>query len=300
MTKFLLDSGDPDEYRTISTVAKENGSELWGVTTNPSLIAKKLTGTTVSNRQEAFELQKHIILEILEIVPGAVSAEVYADEKTTAEEMILQGRDIATWHERIYVKLPTTLEGLKARTELRKNKIPVNNTLVFTQQQVFAICLHERISQKEFGPIENEWPPFISPFVGRLDDLGENGLDLIKHGMDIKAEVGAKLWMLEASVRSLEHFKAGIDLGSESITAPSKMYEEWFALSRENQDKIEPDSYQQTLKSIKKWEISEDLLSIDSFEAFFKAIETNKLDIIHELTDKGLIRFADDWNALLR
>src|SRR5690349_17207707 len=126
MTKFLLDSGDPAEYREIAQLAKEKGSELWGSTTNPSLIAKKLSGDKLT-RQEAFALQKDLVMEILSIVPGAVSAEVYADTQTTARDMIEQGRDIASWHERIYVKLPTTLEGFKARTQLRKEGIAINN-----------------------------------------------------------------------------------------------------------------------------------------------------------------------------
>src|ERR1700719_1712375 len=115
MTKFLLDSGDPDEYKEITSLAKEKGYELWGATTNPTLIAKKLAGQKITS-EEAFALQKKIVFEILDIVPGAVSAEVYADDKTTAEQMVEQGRDIAKWHERIFVKLPTTIEGFKART----------------------------------------------------------------------------------------------------------------------------------------------------------------------------------------
>jgi len=299
MTKFLLDSGDPDEYRTISALAKEKGSQLWGGTTNPSLIAKKLTGTKVSSRQEAFQLQKDIVLHILDIVPGAVSAEVYADQNTKAEEMIEQGKDIATWHERIYVKLPTTLEGLKARSELRKNKIPINNTLVFSQQQVFAICLHEKLCQKECGPIENEWPPFISPFVGRLDDIGENGMELVKNGMELKETVGTPMWMLEASVRSPEHLKEGIDSGTEIITSPGKIYEEWFHLSNEEQANLDTQKYQENLANKPLWEVPENLLTIDSLDAFFKAIESGELDITHELTDKGITRFADDWNAII-
>lgn len=173
MTKLLLDSGDPKEYREIAKLAKDNNAEIWGATTNPTLIAKTLKDRKLTPK-EAFDLQKEIVMEILQIVPGAVSAEVYADATTKAEEMIEQGRDIATWDSRIYVKLPTTLEGFKARTALRAQNIPVNNTLVFSQEQIFAITLHEKI-MRATNKIDNPWPPFISPFVGRLDDGGENG-----------------------------------------------------------------------------------------------------------------------------
>ena len=155
-----------------------------GGTTNPSLIAKKLAGEKVT-QDEAFFKQKEIIFELLEIVPGAVSAEVYADMTTPAEAMVEQGREIAKWHERIHVKLPTTIEGFKARTVLRQLGIPTNNTLVFSQEQIFAICLHEEIIQRQ-TPIKNTWPPFISPFVGRLDDLDFNGMDLIADGIKLK------------------------------------------------------------------------------------------------------------------
>src|SRR5579883_1423586 len=162
MTKFLLDSGDPIEYREIVALAKEKGSELWGATTNPSLIAKKLAGKKIT-QEEALKMQKDLVMEILEIVPGAVSAEVYAEANTTAEQMIEQGKDIATWHERIYVKLPTTIEGFKARTALRKEGIAINNTLVFSQEQIYAICLHEKVIRETYNVGDKHWPSFISP-----------------------------------------------------------------------------------------------------------------------------------------
>lgn len=293
MTRLLLDSGDPVEYKEISDLAKQHGSEIWGSTTNPSLIAKKLAGQKIS-QQKAFELQKQIALEILELVPGAVSAEVYADETTSAQQMIEQGRQIATWHERIVVKLPTTLEGFKARTQLRKEKVPINNTLVFSQQQIFAICLHEQLMQKLYGPIENKYPPFISPFLGRLDDLGENGMDLLEHGMKIKKIFRSELWMLEASVRSIAHLQKGIEVGSELITAPAKVYREYFSGSSINNELSTIN-----LKPIPYWQPPQELLEISSTHDFMNAIESGKLDITHELTDKGLVRFANDWKAIL-
>lgn len=301
ITKFLLDSGDPDEYLEIAKLAKEKGSELWGATTNPSLIAKKLTGQRIS-KNDALRLQKEIVMEILDIVPGAVSAEVYADEKTTAEEMITQGNDIATWHERVVVKLPTTLTGLKARTELRKNKIKINNTLVFSQQQIFAICKHEELIQKKYGPTEDLTPPFISPFLGRLDDIGEDGMQLVENGLKIRdlfiAKTPFAIWMLASSIRSAAHIKRIITAKSDIMTAPAKSYREWFALSFEEQKNFDSMSYAKTYKPIPYWTPPEELLAISSMEALMQVIETGKLDIIHPLTEKGIIRFAQDWNAL--
>lgn len=304
MTKFILDSGDPDEFRSTQKLAKKHSSEIWGATTNPTLIAKKLAGKKV-HPKEAFKLQKDLVLEILGIVPGAVSAEVYADAKTTTDEMVEQGRNIASWHQRVVVKLPTTLEGFKARTTLRKEKIPVNNTLVFSQEQIFAICLHEKIVQEQFGPTDDLWPPFISPFVGRLDDKGEDGMALVVNGMNIKKLFTLSLpvtqlamWMLEASVRSVEHIKRGLLAQTELITAPAKVYEEWFALSKKEQEDAD-DSYAKKLTAKPFWNPPKDLLKIDTIDGFYHAITSKKLNIHHPLTDTGIERFASDWKAIL-
>lgn len=299
MTKFLLDSGDPDEYKQLAKTAKDAGSELWGSTTNPSLIAKKLAGKKLSVK-EAFALQKDLVLEILTLVPGAVSAEVYSDEKTPAADMIEQGREIATWHERVVVKLPTTIEGFKARTALRQEKIMTNNTLVFSQEQIFAICLHEYIMQKLHGPTNELFPPFISPFVGRLDDIGEDGMSLVEHGMRLKDSFDLKLpssklalWMLEASVRTSEHIKRGIDVGAELITAPMKIYDRWFSM------KNEPMGYTKGLTPLPIWTPEPELMSITTVEEFMHAITSNKLNISHPLTEKGITKFVEDWKAIL-
>lgn len=288
--KWLLDSGDPDEY-------KEFAGKLWGSTTNPSLIAKKLAGKKVTQK-EAFVLQKELVMEIIDLVPGAVSSEVYADEETSAEAMIEQGKEITTWHERVVVKLPTTLEGLKARTALRREKIMINNTLVFSQQQIFAICLHEQIMQKEFGPINDLFPPFISPFVGRLDDIGEDGMQLVEHGMKLKNLFSAKIWMLEASTRNITHIKRSISAHVELLTAPASLYKTWFTTTPVEQGTTT--NLSNNLKSIPYWNPPQELLKIDTIDAYMKAIKSGKLAIMHPLTDAGIIRFAKDWKTIIK
>lgn len=298
MTKFLLDSGDPIEYREIAQLAKEKGSELWGATTNPSLIAKKLAGKKIT-QEEALKFQKELVMEILEIVPGAVSAEVYAEDTTPAEQMIEQGRDIATWHERIYVKLPTTLEGFKARTTLRKEGIAINNTLVFSQEQIYAICLHEKLI-KEINHIENKfWPPFISPFLGRLDDKGENGLSMLQHGMELKNSQFSPdiTWMLSASIRTTYHMKRTIDLQCEIITAPAKVYKEWFALSEEEKNQLIQTV--PNLTDIPAWQPSDAVKNVQTIEDFMSIIETSALNINHPLTKQGIEKFTADWKTLI-
>lgn len=297
-TKFLLDSGDPEEYRKLIAIAKDAGNEIWGSTTNPSLIAKKLAGKKLTVK-EAFALQKKLVLEIISLVPGAVSAEVYADMTTPAEAMIEQGKEIASWHPRVIVKLPTTIEGFKARTTLRKEKIMTNNTLVFSPEQIFAICLHEQLIQKLYGPTDELFPPFISPFVGRLDDTGVDGLSLVEHGMRIKDSFNLSLpsskiamWMLEASVRTPEHITRGIEIGSELITAPMSIYEAYFA-------KKQTAPAPKELSPLPIWTPAEDLRSITTIDGFMDAITSGKLNITHPLTDKGIERFVADWKAIL-
>lgn len=302
MTKFLLDSGDPQEYKEIQKLALAHGSEIWGATTNPTLIAKNLAGKKFT-QEEAFNLQKGIVMEILSLVPGAVSAEVYADHTTSAEEMIEQGEKIASWDKRIYVKLPTTHEAFKARTALREKNIPINNTLVFSQQQIFAISLHEHIirtlkDKPSYNSRGGERKPhFISPFIGRLEDNGKKGMQIIKHGMKIKGEL---IWMLAASIRTVEHIQQSIDLKSEIITAPAKTYRQWFMLTPKEKKTLKKATSAKHLKDIPFWKPPEKLQKISTIEKFMQALKNHLLDIRHPLTDAGLKRFASDWKAILR
>lgn len=196
------------------------------------------------------------------------------------------------------VKLPTTLAGFKARTELRKLGIPVNNTLVFSQEQVFAICLHEALIQKLFSPKPSLYPCFISPFVGRLDDSGENGMDIIRHTMRLKAMFTTPLWSLEASVRTLSHMAKGLALQTELITAPAAIYKEWLLLPLEEKQRHEEEA--EAGIALSPWNPPIELGQILDMEGFDKYLASNILDIRHELTDKGIVKFTQDWQTILQ
>lgn len=299
MSLFLLDSGDPQEYREIAELAKAHNTQLWGSTTNPSLIAKKLAGRKITS-VEALQLQKEIVLQILDIVPGAVSAEVYADQITPAETMAEQGRDIASWHERVVVKLPTTLEGMKARTLLRKERIAINNTLVFSQEQVFAICLHEQIMKQQYGIAKNKLPSFISPFVGRLDDQGQSGISFLKQALTISRQLFEKdgTWILEASIRNLSHLKAGIDMNCDLLTVPAKVLREWFTLHDAERATIDTKA-PAGLSDVTQWSPQPELRKITDTNQLIHAIEAGILNIHHPLTDAGIDRFVADWKTIL-
>lgn len=300
MTKLLLDSGDPQEYEEISLLLKEKGIELWGSTTNPSLIAKKIADSGKKlTQEEAFTLQKEIILAIIKIVPGAVSGEVYADQTTTAEHMVEQGRVIASWHPQVVVKLPTTIEGFKARTLLRKEGIGINNTLVFSQEQVFAICLHEKLMQSLYVTAKSGFPAFISPFLGRLDDKGEDGIVFLENAQKIQKLFQEKTtWMLAASIRNTYHLKKCFDLQSNLITAPAKVYKEWFSMSKDEQALVK--NPLPNLTAIEAWTPSEDLQQISSVDIFMETLTSKKLDISHPLTTAGIDKFVADWQTILK
>ena len=145
--RFFVDTADVDQIRKANDMGV-----ICGVTTNPSLIAK-------SGRQ--FE---DVIKEITSIVDGAISGEVKATT-TDAEGMIKEGREIAKIHPNMVVKIPTTIEGLKATKVLSSEGIKTNLTLIFNPNQALLAA--------------RAGATYVSPFLGRLDDISQNGLDLI-------------------------------------------------------------------------------------------------------------------------
>jgi len=145
----------------------------------PSLIAKNprikelvASGHKLSDREEMGEYKK-IVQTISPMVGDAgVSIEVFSDENTTAREMLDQGRDMFSWIPNAYIKYPCTAEGLRAAEMSVKQGMRVNMTLCFSQQQAGAVYAATK------GTPE---PVYVSPFVGRLDDIGQNGMDVVKN-----------------------------------------------------------------------------------------------------------------------
>lgn len=167
-TKILVDGGDPAETVRI----KELVGFVDGQTTNPSLIAKnpeirKLVASGHAlTRQTENEEYKKIVQQISPLVGEAgVSIEVFADLDTPAEEMLAQGKEMFTWIPNAYIKYPSTHEGLRAAQMSVQEGIRVNLTLCFSQDQAAAVYSATKGTKA---------PSYVSPFVGRLDDLGEN------------------------------------------------------------------------------------------------------------------------------
>lgn len=274
-TKIFLDSGDPAETQQALALL----GYLDGQTTNPSLIAKNPeTAGKKFSAEELSDFYQKIVREVSGLIPqGSVSIEVYADAKTSAEDMLAQGRKFYTWIPNAHIKFPTTTEGLKAAEAAVKEGMRVNMTLVFSQEQAAAVYVATRGAPS--GDV------FVSPFIGRLDDRGENGMDLIANIGKMYQKGDGHVEILTASVRSTEHIRQAIALKSDILTAPLKVLRQWHDLS--GNPSASPERNSTNLRQIEYREID---LSQD----------WRSFNVSHELTDKGLEKFAADWNALVK
>ena len=280
-TRIFLDGGNPDETREALALL----GFLDGQTTNPTLISKnpgvreRLDRGDRFSREEIIEYYRTVVREISGLIPGgSVSIEVYADSATRAEAMLEQGREMFGWIPNGHIKFPTSAEGLKAASLALKEGLRVNMTLCFSQAQAAAVYAATRGARK--GDV------FVSPFIGRLDDKGENGMDLIAHIIRMYGKGDGHVEVLTASVRHLAHLLCALKLGSHIITAPFGMLKEW---AGKGLPLPGPDYVYDAggLKAIPYEEID---LSKD----------WHGYDLRHELTDRGMERFSQDWNSLLR
>jgi transaldolase len=255
---------------------------LDGQTTNPTLIAKNLKakldqgGLTGLTEEMALEEYRRIVHHISKVIPqGSVSIQVFADQKTFASEMINQARIRNLWIPNASIKFPCTQAGLTAASVIC-HEMPVNITLVFSQAQAAAV--YEATKNAEF-------PVFISPFVGRLDDRGECGMDVVANIIEMYKSGDGHVQVLTASVRNLDHLSYALWLKSKIITIPFKVFEQWagftFPVPEQRylypRNNLSPIEYRYDLTLGKKW---------DSY------------DITHELTDKGVTAFYNDWMGL--
>jgi transaldolase len=283
-TKILIDGGDPDETTRIRNLL----GFLDGQTTNPSLIAKnpeirqRIAAGHKLTREEQQHEYKLIVQRISPLVGDAgVSIEVFADMDTSAEEMSAQGREMFSWIPNAYIKYPCTSEGLRAAQESVKWNIRVNMTLCFSQAQAAAVYAATRGSRQ---------PVYVSPFVGRLDDRGENGMDLVRNIKKMYERGDGHVHVLAASLRRLEHLLCAFALRAELATAPVRVLEQWAAsastIPDENFEYKAIDAQGHALKPIPYQDISLDA----PWESF---------DIRHELTAKGIEKFVADYRSTL-
>ena len=278
-SRILIDGGDPQE----TLEAKRLLGHIDGQTTNPTLISKNpevakyiATGKKLT-QEEAWQKYRQIAEELAKITDGPISLEPYVTFKTPASEIIYQAREMFTWIPNAYIKIPCIPEGLKAAESL-KNEIQLNFTLNFSQEQAAAV----------YGVTLDTHPPcFISPFVGRLDDRGENGMELVKNELKMFEKSDGHVEVLAASLRSVSHLLYALKLKSPLVTVPFKVFKEWadqgFPEPSENwqYDPLgkKPIPYRTDLTLDRPW---------------------YDYNLDHGLTTVGVERFASDWDSLIQ
>lgn len=213
--KIFMDTANVEEIKQFVDMGI-----VYGVTTNPSLVAK--SGRT----------QADVIPEICRLVPGPVSAEVISQ---ACEGMVQEARDLVRIADNVVVKIPCIAEGLKAVKILAAERIRTNVTLVFSLGQALLAA--------------RAGASYVSPFIGRLDDIGEDGVQLVRDMVKVFHNYNFKTEIIAASVRNAEHVNRVMLAGADIATIPTKVLAEL---------------------------------------------------IQHELTDKGLAKFMEDYRNSLK
>ena len=280
-TKIFLDSGDPAETKK----ALDLIGFLDGQTTNPSLVAKnpsakeKIASGVKFTTQEVNDFYKGIIQEIEGILGTgkSISVEVAATDQTTAHQIIEQAQEMNTWASHAHVKIPITVEGLKAGEILAAKGMHLNYTLNFSQKQAAAVHAATRGASDE--------QIYLSPFHGRLDDKGVRGADVINHIQRMLRDANSHVQLLVASVRDYETFLYALYKQVDIITVPYKILEQWKEHDLEvptEMDKLHPNVAGEPL-----------------YEEIDLSCSWQSYDISHELTDAGLEKFSADWAKLI-
>jgi transaldolase len=193
--------------------------------------------------------------------------------------MMLEGREMFSWVRNGYVKYPSTQQGIRAAELSMREGIRVNLTLRFSQQQAAAIYAATKGSRA---------PVYVSPFIGRLDDVGFNGIDLVRNIKRMNQAGDGHVHVLTASLRSVRHLLSSFALQAELATAPGKVFEEWGAAGFpiRDEDYISTKAKDQALQAIPHEEL--DLNA--PWESF---------DLRHELTTRGIRKFVADYQEML-
>jgi len=193
--KLFIDTANVDHIKEVAS-----WGVLAGVTTNPSLIAK-----------EGRDF-KQVINEICDIVDGPISAEAVSPE---AEDMMKEAREFSQWHQNVTIKLPMTAEGLKATAMCREEGIKTNVTLIFSASQAMLAA--------------KAGATFVSPFVGRLDDISHTGMELVQTIVGMYDNYGIETEVIVASVRNPLHVIDAALVGAHIATIPYKVFHQMLA-----------------------------------------------------------------------
>ncbi len=281
-SKIFIDGGDPAETRNADAMLKKAGYHgLDGQTTNPTLIAKHAKDALKKDKisvGEALTFYKKTVTEMQEIMPrGSISIQVIGDPATlTPQEMLSQARDRITWIPGGNIKFPCSRPGLEA-AEIFCEEGPTNFTLNFSQEQAAAGYIATK---------SHNYTVYMSPFVGRLDDKGINGMDVVVNELEMYRKFGdGHVQVLTASLRNIKHLMYALWLKSDIITVPFKIFKEWadggFTLPDKDFIYDAPG-----LTEIPYKELNLD----DDWKHF---------DLTHELTASGMQKFWEDWKSIV-
>jgi len=191
--RLFLDTANIEEIRSVARMGV-----LAGVTTNPSLMARE-SGVTYRDR----------VVEICEVVQGPVSAECVSRD---VAGLLEEGRTIAKWHEHVVVKVPMDAAGLEATSILSKEGIKINMTLIFSANQALLAAL--------------AGATYISPFIGRLDDAGQDGMEVVRQSVQIFDHYNLPAQVLAASIRTAPHVIQAALAGSHVATLPYSVFQQ--------------------------------------------------------------------------
>lgn len=304
---IFIDGGDPQE----TAEAKKLLGFIDGQTTNPTLVSKNpevkkfIESGKKFTEEDLLKEYRRIVQEVAKATQGPCSIETHASENTSAEELLSQARGMFTWIPNAYIKFPTIPAGLEASQRAVAEGIRVNMTLVFSQEQAAAVYAATKFGRPKPLPgfFEDSSPVYVSPFVGRLDDRGENGMDVVVNILEMYRGRGLSrvpqsgilredghVHVLTASVRNLEHLLFALKLESQAITVPFSVFKQWADVGFKLPDKdyiYNP-----------KFDIGKELVEIPYHEM---TLDKNwaEYNIKHPLTDRGLAQFANDWEGLL-
>src|SRR5260221_6005577 len=291
-TKILLDGGDQHETEEVMNLL----GFLDGQTTNPSLITKnpeaqeRLAKGDKFSKTEIYDFYKKVVEDISQVIPqGSISIEVYADKKTKAAQMIKQAEEMNQWIPNPFIKLPFTLEGLKAAEKLCK-KMRINMTLCFSQEQAAAVYAATKNAEYEI---------YVSPFIGRLDDKNIDGIDLIIDIQRMYAHSDHHVKVLAASIRDISHLLYIFFLKTDITTVPFEILKQW----QEEGMKIpgvelDPKIFADKADYFQR--LHEHTLTAINYKELDLNLSWTKFNIESELTDAGINKFSKDWNNLIK
>ena len=215
-TKVFADTAEIKEIYNLL----QNNVPIEGVTTNPTLLAKAF-GDRKFTEQDLDKAYMDLLKEIRKILPdGSISGEIFVKPETKSEEIYKMASEMSDQVDRIHIKIPIFGEGLKAAGDFVKKGGRVNMTLCFSLDQARAV------EEATMGATE-EGQVYVSPFVGRLEKLGERGMSLIENIYTKFAIDKAHTKILAASIRNLEQLENCIAMGIDLVTVPPAILNEW-------------------------------------------------------------------------